>query len=179
MSVTKLKKPSVKTPALRGAHDRSRVEQGMKIRRAVLGNAHVDRAQAHLNDFNRDFQDFITRYAWGEVWARPGLSHLTRSLLTLTLMVALNRGPEFKAHVRAAFNNGVSRDEIKEVLLHAALYAGLPAANDAHHLAQAVFDELDAAAPVRPTSAKKPTRAKPDRPRAPQTTSRPTGRRPR
>jgi 4-carboxymuconolactone decarboxylase len=159
----------VATRKPRAAPERERYDLGMTTRRAVLGAAHVDRAQAHLNDFNRDFQEFITRYAWGEVWTRPGLSRHTRSLLTLTLMVALNRGAEFKMHVRAAFNNGVTRDEIKEVLLHAALYAGLPAANEAHHLAQSVFDELDAA--------KKPTSATPDRPRAPRTTSRPTARR--
>ena len=123
--------------------DAERLAKGMEVRRGVLGDAHVDRSLAKVNDFNGDFQDFITRYAWGEVWSRPGLSRHTRSLLTLVLMVALNRGDEFKMHVRAAFNNGVTRDEIKELLLHAALYAGLPAANTAYHLAEEVFAELD------------------------------------
>ena len=123
--------------------DAERLAKGMEVRRGVLGDAHVDRSLAKVNDFNGDFQDFITRYAWGEVWSRPGLSRHTRSLLTLVLMVALNRGDEFKMHVRAAFNNGVTRDEIKELLRHAALYAGLPAANTAYHLAEEVFAELD------------------------------------
>jgi 4-carboxymuconolactone decarboxylase len=123
--------------------DRELYEKGMAMRRAVLGDAHVDRSLAKVDEFNGDFQDFITRYAWGEVWSRPGLSRHTRSLLTLTLMVALNRGDEFKMHVRAAFNNGVTREEISELLLHSALYAGLPAANTAYHLAQEVFADID------------------------------------
>lgn len=123
--------------------DEQRFAKGMEVRRAVLGDAHVDRSVARRNEFNGDFQDFITRYAWGEVWSRPGLSRHTRSLLTLTLMVALNRGDEFRMHVRAAFNNGVTRDEIRELLLHSALYAGLPAANTAYHLAEEVFAEMD------------------------------------
>ncbi|HXU50824.1 MAG TPA: 4-carboxymuconolactone decarboxylase [Casimicrobiaceae bacterium] len=121
--------------------DDRRREQGMKVRREVLGDAHVDRAEARRNDFNGDFQDFITRYAWGEVWSRPGLPRHARSLVTLALMVALNRGDEFRMHVRAALNNGVTRDEIRELLLHTALYAGLPAANTAYHLAEEVFAE--------------------------------------
>jgi 4-carboxymuconolactone decarboxylase len=94
--------------------------------------------------FNEEYQDLITRYAWGEIWTRPGLPRHTRSLVTLALMVALNRGDEFKMHVRAAFNNGVSRDEIKELLLQCAIYAGVPAANSAFHMAQDVFNEIDA-----------------------------------
>lgn len=123
--------------------DEQRHKAGMKTRRAVLGKAHVDRAQGRLNDFNRDFQDFITRYAWGEVWNRPGLERHTRSLLTLTLMIALNREDEFKMHVRAAFNNGVTREEIREVILHAAIYAGVPAANSAMHWAEDAFAAID------------------------------------
>ena len=96
-------------------------------------------------------RDFITRYAWGELWTRPGMPRHTRSLIVLALMVALNRGDEFRMHVRAAFNNGVTRDEIKEVLLQCAIYAGVPAANTAFHLAQHVFDEMDAAA-ARPAA---------------------------
>jgi 4-carboxymuconolactone decarboxylase len=127
-------------------NDDERYERGMEVRRAVLGDAHVDRSLAHRTPFNTDFQDFITRYAWGDVWSRPGLPRHTRSLLTLTLMVALNRGDEFKMHVRAAFNNGVTRDEINEVLMHSAIYAGVPAANTAYHLAGEVFAEMDKAA---------------------------------
>jgi 4-carboxymuconolactone decarboxylase len=123
--------------------DTKRSEQGMKIRRAVLGNEHVDRAVATTTDFNRDFQDFITRNAWGDIWARPGLPRHTRSLLTLAMMVALNRGEEFRMHVKAAFNNGVTRDQIKEVLLQSAIYCGVPAANSAFHIAADIFKEVD------------------------------------
>ena len=126
-----------------------RHSKGMEVRRAVLGNAHVDRAETRRNAFNGEFQDVITRYAWGEIWTRPGLPRHTRSLLTVGLMVALNRSDEFKLHVRAAFNNGVTRDEIKEVLLQCAIYAGVPAANSAFHMAQEVFTEIDAAASQR------------------------------
>jgi 4-carboxymuconolactone decarboxylase len=121
--------------------DHEKYETGMSIRRAVLGDAHVDRTE--LTDFNKDFQDFITRYAWGEIWARPGLPLLSRSLITLAMMVALNRTEEFRMHVRAALNNGVTRDEIKEVLLQAAVYCGVPAANAAFHAAEEVFNEID------------------------------------
>ena len=125
--------------------DRERYENGMKTRRAVLGDAHVDRSLAKIDAFNDEFQDLITRYAWGEIWTRPGLPRHTRSLLTIGLMVALNRGEELKLHIRAAFNNGVTRDEIKEVLLQCAIYAGVPAANSAFHMAEEVFAQLDAA----------------------------------
>jgi 4-carboxymuconolactone decarboxylase len=120
-----------------------RHQQGMKIRRAVLGDEHVDRSLATATDFNRDFQDYITRNAWGDIWARPGLSRHTRSLLTLAMMVALNRSDEFRLHVKAAFNNRVTCDEIKEVLLQSAVYCGVPAANSAFHLAAEVFEEMD------------------------------------
>jgi len=122
--------------------DRERFDNGMKVRRAVLGDAHVDRSLAKRNDFNGEFQDLITRYAWGEIWTRPGLPRHTRSLLTLGLMVALNRADEFKLHVRAAFNNGVTKDEIKEVILQCAIYAGVPAANSAFALAEEVFAQI-------------------------------------
>ena len=89
-----------------------------------------------------DFQELITRYAWGEIWSRPELSRHTRSLLTIAMMVALNRRDEFRLHLRAAFNNGVTRDEIKEVLLHCAIYAGVPAANSAYHMAEEVFAQM-------------------------------------
>jgi 4-carboxymuconolactone decarboxylase len=123
--------------------DTNRYQQGMKIRRAVLGDEHVDRAVASTTEFTRDFQDFITRNAWGEIWTRPGLPRHTRSLLTLAMMIALNRGEEFRMHVKAAFNNGVTRDEIKEVLLQSAIYCGVPAANSAFHIAAEVFKEID------------------------------------
>ncbi len=111
--------------------DKNRYKQGMEVRREVLGDEWVDRAQAKRNDFTSDFQDFITRYAWGEVWSRPGLDRRSRSLLTLAMMIALGRWDEFRLHVRAALNNGLSVEEIKEVILHAAIYAGVPAANSA------------------------------------------------
>ena len=121
--------------------ERKRHKQGMKVRRAVLGHAHVDRAQANENSFNGPFEDLITRYAWGEIWTRPGLPRKTRSLITIGMMVALNRGEELRLHLRAAANNGVTRKEIQEVLLHAAIYCGVPAANAAFHAAEEVFAE--------------------------------------
>lgn len=124
--------------------ERERHSSGMKVRRAVLGDAHVDRAESTKNAFSEPFQDLITRYAWGEIWSRPGLPRHTRSLLTLSMMIALNRGDEFRLHVRAALNNKVTRDEIQEVLLQSAIYCGVPAANIAFHIAQEVFAEIDA-----------------------------------
>jgi 4-carboxymuconolactone decarboxylase len=121
--------------------DDQKYENGMLIRRAVLGDAHVDRTE--VTAFNKDLQDLITRYAWGEIWARPGLPRHSRSLITLAMMVALNRADEFRLHVRAALNNGVTRDEIKEVLLQTAIYCGLPAANAAFHLTEEIFNEID------------------------------------
>jgi 4-carboxymuconolactone decarboxylase len=126
-------------------NDKERFDAGMELRRAVLGTEHVDRAQMSTTAFNAEFQDLITRYAWGEIWTRPGLPRHTRSLLTLALMVALNRNEEFSMHVRASANNGVTREEIKETLLQCAIYCGVPAANTAFHLAQKVFAEMDAA----------------------------------
>ena len=124
--------------------ERERYEKGLSVRRAVLGNAHVDRSLKNRDEFNEEFQDLITRYAWGEIWTRPGLPRKTRSLLTVAMIVALNRPDEFRLHVRAALNNGVTREEIKEVLLHAAIYCGVPAANSAFHAAQEVFSETKA-----------------------------------
>jgi 4-carboxymuconolactone decarboxylase len=124
--------------------EREQHQSGMKVRRAVLGDAHVDRAEAAKNSFSEPFQDLITRYAWGEIWSRPGLPRHTRSLLTLSMMIALNRSEEFRMHVRAALNNKVTREEIQEVLLQSAIYCGVPAANAAFHLAQEVFAEIDA-----------------------------------
>ncbi len=126
--------------------DRDRYAEGMKVRRAVLGDAHVDRSLQTRNEFNEEFQDLITRYAWGEVWTRPTLPRHTRSLITLALMIAINRGDEFRMHVRASFNNGVTREELKEVILQCAIYCGVPAANAAFHMAQEVFAEMERAA---------------------------------
>ncbi|MFM7633175.1 MAG: 4-carboxymuconolactone decarboxylase [Betaproteobacteria bacterium] len=122
--------------------DQQRYDNGMAVRRAVLGDQHVDRAQANVNDLNADFQNLITRYAWGEIWTRPGLPRETRSLMTICMMVALNREEELKLHIRAARNNGVSVDQIKEALLQTAIYCGLPAANAAFAIAQQVLKEL-------------------------------------
>jgi 4-carboxymuconolactone decarboxylase len=121
--------------------EREGYKKGLKVRRAVLGDKHVDRSLERKNAFNEEFQDLITRYAWGEIWTRPGLPRHARSLITLAMLVALNRGDEFRMHVRAAANNGVTRDEIKELLLHAAIYCGVPAANSAFHAAEEVFTE--------------------------------------
>jgi 4-carboxymuconolactone decarboxylase len=116
-------------------------ERGMQVRREVLGDAHVDAAVERTTDFTADFQDLITRYAWGEIWTRPGLDRRTRSCMTLIALVALGRFDELPMHVRAALRNGLTREEIKEVLLHSAIYCGVPAANTAFHVAQRAFDE--------------------------------------
>lgn len=118
-------------------------EQGMHVRRTVLGDAHVDKATANINSFTADFQEFITKYAWGEIWTRPELAKREKSLITMAMLIALNRPAEFKMHVKAAFNNGVTVAEIKEVIMQSAIYCGLPAANDAFHLALEVFNELE------------------------------------
>jgi 4-carboxymuconolactone decarboxylase len=122
--------------------EQERHDKGLAVRRAVLGDAHVDRALTRKNAFNAEFQELITRYAWGEIWTRAGLPRHTRSLLTIAVLVALNRDDEFRLHVRAAFNNGVTRDQIKEVLLHCAIYCGVPAANSAFHMAEEVFAQM-------------------------------------
>jgi 4-carboxymuconolactone decarboxylase len=116
-------------------------DEGMKVRREVLGDEHVDRATGNATDFTRDFQELITRYAWGEIWTRPGLDRRTRSAITITALVALNHHNELAMHVRAALRNGLEPDEIKEVLLQAAIYCGVPAANSAFAIAQQVLDE--------------------------------------
>ncbi|KOV61202.1 3-oxoadipate enol-lactonase [Streptomyces sp. MMG1121] len=118
-----------------------RYETGLKIRREVLGDAHVDRALAGADEFSGDFQDFLTRYAWGEIWDRPGLDRRTRSCITLTALVAGGHLEELAFHVRAALRNGLTPDEIKEVLLQAAVYCGVPAANSAFRVAREVIQE--------------------------------------
>ena len=116
-------------------------DRGMRIRREVLGDEHVDRAIERTTPATADFQDLITRYAWGEIWARPGLDRKTRSCVTLTALVALGRFDELEMHIRAAFRNGLTQDEVSEVLLQTAIYCGVPAANSAFHVYQRVLAE--------------------------------------
>lgn len=116
-------------------------ERGMEVRREVLGDAHVDKAIRTTTELTEDFQSFITRYAWGEIWARPGLDRKTRSCITITALVALNRPEELELHVRAALRNGLTADQIREVLLHSAVYCGVPAANSAFAIAKRVLEE--------------------------------------
>lgn len=123
--------------------DDERREQGMRTRRAVLGDAHVDRAVAGTTDLTEAFQDFITRYGWGEVWTRPGLDRRTRSVVTLTALVSLRAENEIAMHVRGAIANGLTPEEIAEVILHTAVYAGVPAANAAFAIAQRTLAEMD------------------------------------
>ena len=125
--------------------DSSRSAQGMTVRREVLGDAHVDRAVAGTTPVTADFQDFITRYAWGEIWSRPGLSRAERSMVTLTALVVLRQDEELAMHLRAALRNGLTPEQISEVLLHTAVYAGVPAANRAFAVAARVLAEEDQA----------------------------------
>ena len=120
--------------------DETRYEQGMTIRREVLGNDHVDRAVANTTQFTAPFQDFITRYAWGEVWSRPGLSRAERSMITLTALAVLRQDEELAMHVRAALANGLSPSQIQEVLLQVAVYAGVPSANRAFAIVAEVLE---------------------------------------
>ncbi len=116
-------------------------QSGMEVRRAVLGDAHVDRAEASRTPLTDEFQDLITRYAWGEIWTRPGLDRRTRSCITVAMLVALNRNEELALHMRAALTNGVTVDELKEILLQTAIYCGVPAANSAFGVAVKVLAE--------------------------------------
>jgi 4-carboxymuconolactone decarboxylase len=127
--------------------DKTRYEQGMKVRRAVLGDAWVDKATSNRTEFTREWQDFITRTAWGDIWSRPGLDRRTRSFMTLVLMISLGRWEEFRLHIPAAFNNGLTVDEIKEAIMHAALYCGVPAGNHAFAEASLALAELGKASP--------------------------------
>jgi 4-carboxymuconolactone decarboxylase len=124
-------------------NDDERHEQGMRVRRGVLGDAHVDRAVQNTTELTAPFQDFITRYAWGDVWSRPGLDRRTRSIITLTALTSLRAENEIAMHVRAAITNGLTPLEITEVLLHTAIYAGVPAANAAFAIAQRTLAEMD------------------------------------
>ncbi len=121
--------------------DAERAERGMRVRREVLGDGHVDRAVAATTEFTEPFQDFITRYAWGEIWSRPGLTRAERSLVTLAMLAALGREHELEMHVKAAVRNGLSPEQIREVLLQVAVYAGVPAANRAFPIAQRALDD--------------------------------------
>jgi 4-carboxymuconolactone decarboxylase len=134
-------------------NDEDRHAQGMRTRREVLGDAHVDRAVANTTDLTAPFQDFITRYAWGDVWTRPGLDRRTRSIVTLTALTSLRAENEIAMHVRAAIANGLTPAEITEILLHTAVYAGLPAANAAFAIAQRTLAEMGVpeAEPARET----------------------------
>jgi 4-carboxymuconolactone decarboxylase len=123
--------------------DKDRYDAGMKVRRSVLGDAHVDRSLTKINDFNGDFQNFITRYAWGEIWTDPTLDRKTRSCMVLSMMIALNRIDEFKLHVKAAFNNGLTKNDIRAVIKQAAVYCGVPAGNSATHWAEEVFARME------------------------------------
>ena len=121
--------------------DSEQTATGMRVRREVLGDAHVDRAVANTTEFTAPFQDLITRYAWGEVWTRPGLSRAERSMITLAVLVTLRHDEEIAMHVRAALRNGLTADQIREVLLHTAIYAGVPAANHAFAIAAGVLTD--------------------------------------
>lgn len=118
-------------------------ERGLAVRSAVLGRAHVERARQRASKLTEDWQTFITQYAWGEIWTRPGIDRKTRSMLTIALLTALGQEEELKLHLRATANTGVSREEVKEILMHTAVYAGVPKANAAFAHARAVFEEMD------------------------------------
>ena len=122
--------------------DAERAREGMRVRRAVLGDEHVDRAVATTTSFTEPFQDLITRYAWGDIWSRPGLSRAERSMITLAMLAALQHENELAMHVRAALRNGLTPEQIQEVLLQVAVYAGVPAANRAFAVAQRVLSEV-------------------------------------
>nr|WP_226345785.1 4-carboxymuconolactone decarboxylase [Agilicoccus flavus] len=143
-------------------------EAGMAVRREVLGDAHVDRANAKIDDFTAEFQDLITRYAWGTIWTRPGLDRVTRSAITLTALIGGGHHDELAMHVRAAMRNGMTRDQLREVLLQSAIYCSVPSANSAFRIAQETLAQLDAETPEpnQPqTTPTPPTQARPgDRP---------------
>ncbi|MBT2569424.1 4-carboxymuconolactone decarboxylase [Planococcus sp. ISL-110] len=123
--------------------NKEKFEQGLEIRRSVLGAEYVDKSIQNATEFNMPMQELVTEYCWGEIWARPGLPKKTRSMLNLAMITALNRPHELKLHVRGAINNGLTKDEIQEVFLQAAIYCGVPAAIDSFRTAKEVFDEMD------------------------------------
>jgi 4-carboxymuconolactone decarboxylase len=122
--------------------DKTRLQQGIKVRREVLGDAWVDKSNKAQTEFNADWFDFIQRTAWGDIWSRPGLDRRTRSIVVLSSTISTRNWEEFKLHVRACFNNGLTKDELKEIILQCAIYAGVPPANHAFKLAQEVFDDM-------------------------------------
>ena len=140
--IARKRAPTRAFPMEQKMDEKQRYEAGMQVRRAVLGDAHVDRSLEKLTPFNTEFQEMITRHAWGDIWTRPGLPRHTRSLITIAMLIGMNREGELTLHLRAAKNNGVSREEIKEVIMQSAIYCGIPAANATFHLAEAVWDEL-------------------------------------
>ena len=123
--------------------DQERYEEGLAIRREVLGDAHVDRSMAKASEFSRPMQELTIEYCWGAIWSRPGLDRRARSILNLGMLTALGRNHELRVHVRGALNNGVTRDEIREVLMQAAIYVGVPAGMESFRAAEGVFDEID------------------------------------
>ena len=123
--------------------DKKRYEEGLAVRKAVLGDEYVDKSLRSADDFTRPMQDLVTEYCWGEIWTRPGLDRRTRSFLNLAMLTALNRPHEIKLHVRGALNNGLTREELMEVFLQSAIYCGVPAALDAMRAAKEVFSEID------------------------------------
>ncbi|MDB6145071.1 MAG: pcaC [Pseudomonas sp.] len=123
-------------------NEEQRYEAGLKVRREVLGDAHVSRSLEGLTPFNSEFQEMITRHAWGDIWTRPGLPRHTRSLITIAMLIGMNREGELRLHLRAARNSGVTRDELMEVLMQSSIYCGIPAANATFHLAESVWSEV-------------------------------------
>jgi 4-carboxymuconolactone decarboxylase len=121
----------------------TRYDRGLAVRREVLGDSYVEQAAARTTEFTRDFQAIVTEFAWGTIWTRPGLDRRSRSMITLTALIARGRDEELALHIRAALRNGLSRDEIKEVLLQTAVYCGMPDANAAFRIAQSVFEETE------------------------------------
>lgn len=118
-------------------------KHGQEVRNAILGPAHAERSAKNRTSFNAEFQDFVMQYAWGDVWSRPGLDHKQRSMLTIAMLVAMGKLEELKLHIRASRNTGVSRDEVKEILIHSVIYAGAPAAAGAFQAAAQIYDEMD------------------------------------
>ena len=135
-----------KASKLRKEFQTARFAKGLEVRRAVLGAEYVDKSVETATDFMADFQKMVTEFAWGDIWTRPGLERKTRSMLNIAMLCALNRPNELRLHVKGALNNGVSRDEMKEILLHVCVYAGVPAGLDGFKVAAEVFKELDAGA---------------------------------
>ena len=123
--------------------DKSRFDEGLEVRRGVLGAEYVDKSINNATDFNRPMQELVTEYCWGEIWTRPGLPRKTRSIINLAMLTALNRPHEIKLHVRGAINNGLTKEEIQEIFLQTAIYCGVPAAMDSFRIAQEVFNEIE------------------------------------